>query len=160
MRKLFLFAAAVALLFTSVVPAMAARYENARFEYRVDVPDDFEWLPEAANGDGRVFRHRENPGVTITFFARVQQGDGDTLALEGASRIPPGASRVEGLQSGPSYHVSFVENGMYTEVLIFLAYGAFHSATVRWPESEDEKYKLLTGSVLQSWKIRGNPTVY
>lgn len=33
----------------------AALYENARYGYRLDVPEGFECLPEAANGDGRRF---------------------------------------------------------------------------------------------------------
>jgi hypothetical protein len=159
LRKKFLPVAAL-LIFAMTAPAFAALYENARFGYSVDVPDDFEWLPEAANGDGRVFKHKADPDFTITFHARVRQGDDDTLAKEGANLVPSGAAEADPMESGPSYYVSFTKNGIYADALIFLVDGVFYSATARWPKAEDARFKPVSGSVLRTWKIHGSPTVY
>ena len=56
MRKYCLwFGTAVLISVLTCGACSAALYENARYGYRLDVPERFEWLPEAANGDGRRF---------------------------------------------------------------------------------------------------------
>ena len=56
MRKLLCSICAIFLiLFSFTAPVFAARYENARFGYSLDVPEGFDWLPESDNGDGRRF---------------------------------------------------------------------------------------------------------
>ena len=56
MRKFFCSICAFFLiLFSFTAPVFAARYENARFGYSLDVPEGFDWLPESDNGDGRRF---------------------------------------------------------------------------------------------------------
>ncbi|MBR1895209.1 MAG: hypothetical protein IJ822_00335, partial [Pyramidobacter sp.] len=63
MRKLLCSICAIFLiLFSFTAPVFAARYENARFGYSLDVPEGFDWLPESENGDGRLFTHSSPAG--------------------------------------------------------------------------------------------------
>ena len=56
MKKIFLSLCACFLISILLCGASsAAWYRNARFGYALDVPEEFEWLPEAENGDGRRF---------------------------------------------------------------------------------------------------------
>ena len=55
-KKIVILLCAVFLLSFALCSASHATwYRNARFGYALDVPEEFEWLPEAANGDGRRF---------------------------------------------------------------------------------------------------------
>ena len=157
LRKKFPFQAACLIfaLLINAAPASAERYENARFGYSVDVPDDFEWLPEAANGDGRVFRHKADPRFTITFYARIQHEDDDTLAAEGASHIPSGAEGVSETISENSYRAAFREGDVYTGVSVFLEREVFCVAIARSPTAENEKFRQLTAGVMRTWKTGG-----
>jgi hypothetical protein len=139
---------------------MAATYENRRFGYAVDVPESFEALPESANGDGRVFVYRFDDRASVTFYARNQLGEDDTLGREGASRIPPDVFDADASESGPMYYASFKQGDVYVDALVFLTGGVFYSGTARWPIAEDAKFKPLFHDVFASWKIHGNPTVY
>ena len=56
MKKIFILVCACFLISILLCGASyAAWYRNARYGYALDVPEEFEWLPEAENGDGRRF---------------------------------------------------------------------------------------------------------
>jgi hypothetical protein len=137
----------------------AAKYENRRFDYSVEVPENFEALPESANGDGRVFEHRSGSRVSVIFYARVQQDDDDTLKREGTSRVPHDAEEVNTSESGRVYHASFKQGNAYVDSYVLLERGVFYSGSASWPIGEDVKYRPVFHDVFKTWKIRGNPAL-
>ena len=63
------------------LPALAAgwgSYENARFGYVIDVPPDFEWGEEAANGDGRVFTSGDGTQTVTAYGGNIIEADFET----------------------------------------------------------------------------------
>jgi len=158
MKKL-LTLAAVLLFFAFVSPVLAAQYKNARFEFQVDVPEDFEWMPEPANGDGRIFQHKRGDGVKIHFYARNQLDDDDTLPLEGNYHIPEGAENVKEHMSDRMYRVTFKLGETYQKITVSLVDEVFHTGTAKCPIAEYEKFKPVFADIFRSWKIHGNSAV-
>ena len=73
MRTIFL--VLFALLATPTLAADWGAYENGRFGYVIDVPPDFEWGEEAANGDGRVFTSGDGTQTLRVYGGNILEAD-------------------------------------------------------------------------------------
>lgn len=73
MRTIFL--VLFALLATPTLAADWGEYENGRFGYVIDVPPDFEWGEEAANGDGRVFTSGDGTQTLRVYGGNILEAD-------------------------------------------------------------------------------------
>lgn len=73
MRTIFL--VLFALFATPTLAADWGEYENGRFGYVIDVPPDFEWGEEAANGDGRVFTSGDGTQTLRVYGGNILEAD-------------------------------------------------------------------------------------
>jgi hypothetical protein len=141
--------------------AMAERYVNQRFDFRVDVEDpDFSPLPMPANGDGMAFQSESEPDASILFFARNQLGEEDRIENDLARQTPTDAERVRTTLNRRDFYLEYDHQDLHTEVLTFLVRGVFHTGIAVAPIQKWEYFNQKFYPIFRSWKIHGNPTVY
>jgi hypothetical protein len=142
-------------------PSEAARYDNGRFGFSVDVSDpEFVMLPPSANGDGIAFQSSVNPDVSILFFGRNQLGETDTIEEEAKQQTPDDGEDVFFTQNRRDFHLQYDHDGLRTETLVFLVDGVFYTGMSVAPVALRELYNPKFHGIFVTWKIRGNPTVY
>jgi hypothetical protein len=167
MKKIFaleIFCAALAAsaLIFAASPSEAKRYDNERFDFRVDVNEsDFALQPPPANGDGMVFVSRADGRVSVRFYAR-NQGDPetDTIRSEGARQMPDTAFNEFHTFNRRDFYLQYDNDGLRTELMIFLVRGVFYTGVSVAPIELYDAYNSKFADIYRSWKIHGNPTVY
>jgi hypothetical protein len=160
-RKIFLPLAAFLAAVCLAVPSDAARYDNPRFGFSVDVSDpEFAPLPPSANGDGMAFQSRMNPDASILFFGRNQLDGDDTIAAEARRRIPDDAENVALTQNRNDFYLRYDHDNLRTEQRVFLAGGVFYTGMSVAPVAAREFYDPKFRGIFATWKIRGASVAY
>ncbi|MDR1827481.1 MAG: hypothetical protein LBR29_04045 [Methylobacteriaceae bacterium] len=150
---------AAAAVLSSAGSADAKQFKNARYDFVVNVPDNFMALPEPANGDGRAFVLMANEDVSLRFYARLKQGE-DSIARVCEAEIPDGADNSDMTLNRRDCYIYYDYEGLHTELFVFLVRGAFYFGISTVPVSQQQSYQDVFHKVFVSWKIHGNPTVY
>jgi len=143
------------------LPALAAgwgSYENARFGYVIDVPPDFEWGEEAANGDGRVFTSGDGTQTVTAYGGNIIEADFETSITQDMNfaeddgwalsyqRVTPSWASYSGLRSGMV---------LYTRTIALCDGAQFASFEFVYPERALKSAGPLVDRMVRSLRATG-----
>ena len=132
-------------------PAFAARYENARFGYALEVPEGFNWHPESANGDGRRFTVTQPTGE---FSVWAEYNALDHSLKEAADFAAQGhriAYRRVNAKEGWFVLSWLDERGRIVYRRDWLKDGTFYSVMFVYPRSSQKFFDGVIKSVTRSF---------
>jgi len=133
-------------------PAFAYTYNNSRFGYSITVPDKmFKAMPEAYNGDGRVFVSRTDPSVTITVYAGYNVFN-RSVREEMNYRVPDTAEQLCKKAYDEYFILEYANSGNATSIIAILYGGAFYTLIFEAPIVKLKQYLPTWDSVVSSWK--------
>jgi len=134
-------------------PAFAYTYNNSRFGYSITVPDKtFKAMPEAYNGDGRVFVSRTDPSVTITVYAGYNIFN-YSVEEEMNSRVPDTVTWLCKDAYDGYFILGYTNDGNTTHMAAMLFGNTFYTVMLKAPTVKLELYLPIWNKAVSTWKL-------